>query len=139
MPAKSSRIDIVFNEKVADLGIKPNTVVTLLIEQVDGHSILINGVNYKESGQDFISFPEEANFDKAREAYESLIIDILSGDRVHFTLWDELRSTWKYIDTIRERWDSQTPDFPNYFSGSMGPDAAEMLLERDGNSWVWDD
>lgn len=138
MPAKSSRIDIVFNEKVADLGIKANTVVTLLIEPEDGNSILINGINYKESGQDFIKFPEEEEFDSAREAYESLIIDILSGNRVHFTLWDELRSTWKYIDTIRERWDSQTPEFPNYISGTMGPDAAEMLLERDGNSWIWD-
>ena len=138
MPGKSSRVDIVFNEKVDALGIRPNTVVTLLIERVDGQSILINGINYKESGQDFIKFPEEAEFDNAREAYESLIIDILSGNRVHFTLWDELRSTWKYIDSIRERWDSQTPDFPNYLSGTMGPDSAEMLLERDGNSWIWD-
>lgn len=138
MPGKSSRIDIVFNDKVEALGIRPNTVVTLLIERVNGQSILINGINYKDSGQDFIKFPEEAEFDKAREAYESLIIDILSGNRVHFTLWDELRSTWKYIDTIRERWDSQEADFPNYLSGTMGPDAAEMLLERDGNSWIWD-
>ena len=139
MPKKSSRIDIVLNDQVKELGIRPNSVVTLLIERENGHSILINGVNYKEAGQDFIKFPEEAEFDKAREAYESLIIDILSGNRVHFTLWDELRSTWKYIDTIRQRWDSQTPEFPNYLSGSMGPDASEMLLERDGNSWVWDD
>lgn len=139
MPDKTSRIDIVFNEKVDELGIKPNTVVTLLIERKNGHSILINGIDYKESAQDFIKFPEEKEFDNAREAYESLIIDILSGDRVHFTLWDELRSTWKYIDTIEERWASQTPEFPNYVSGTMGPDSAEMLLERDGNSWVWDD
>ncbi|MQS76550.1 glucose-6-phosphate dehydrogenase [Companilactobacillus halodurans] len=138
LPDKQSRVDIVFNDKVADLGIRANTVVTLLIEQIDGQSILINGINYKDSGQDFIKFPEEAEFNHAREAYESLIIDILSGNRVHFTLWDELRSTWKYIDTIRERWDSQTPEFPNYISGTMGPDAAEMLLERDGNTWIWD-
>lgn len=138
MPDKSSRIDIVLNDKVKELGIRPNSVVTLLIEKEDGNSILINGLNYKDAGQDFIEFPEEAEFDNASEAYESLIIDILSGNRVHFTLWDELRSTWKYIDTIRERWDSQTPEFPNYISGTMGPDAAEMLLERDGNSWIWD-
>ena len=41
MPGKSSRIDIVFNEKVAELGIKANTVVTLLIERVNGQSIQI--------------------------------------------------------------------------------------------------
>ncbi|CAJ1194502.1 glucose-6-phosphate 1-dehydrogenase [Companilactobacillus crustorum] len=139
MPDKSSRIDIVFNDNVTDLGIKANTVVTLLIERTNDHSILINGIDYKESAQDFIKFPEEKDFVGAREAYESLIIDILSGNRVNFTLWDELRSTWTYIDAIRERWDSQTPDFPNYVSGTMGPDAAEMLLERNGDSWVWDD
>ncbi|CAJ1181789.1 Glucose-6-phosphate 1-dehydrogenase [Companilactobacillus paralimentarius] len=138
MPDKSSRIDIVFNEKVEELGIRPNTVVTLLIEKVDGQSILINGIDYKDSKQDLIKLPAEEKTDSAREAYESLIIDILAGNRIHFTLWDELRSTWKYIDAIRQRWDSQTPDFPNYVSGSMGPDSAEMLLERDGNSWIWD-
>ncbi|WP_338216984.1 glucose-6-phosphate dehydrogenase [Companilactobacillus muriivasis] len=138
MPAKSSRIDIVFNEKVEELGIRPNTVVTLLIEKVNGQRVLINGIDYADSKQDFIKLPDENKTDKAREAYESLIIDILAGNRIHFTLWDELRSTWKYIDAIRQRWDSQTADFPNYVSGTMGPDAAEMLLERDGNSWIWD-
>ncbi|WP_338233173.1 glucose-6-phosphate dehydrogenase [Companilactobacillus muriivasis] len=138
MPAKSSRIDIVFNEKVEELGIRPNTVVTLLIEKVNGQRVLINGIDYADSKQDFIKLPDENKTDKAREAYESLIIDILAGNRIHFTLWDELRSTWKYIDAIRQRWDSQTADFPNYVSGTMGPDATEMLLERDGNSWIWD-
>ncbi|MFC6175722.1 glucose-6-phosphate dehydrogenase [Companilactobacillus huachuanensis] len=138
MPAKSSRIDIVFNEKVDEFGIRPNTVVTLLIEEVNGHRVLINGIDYRDSKQDFIKLPDTTKTDKAREAYESLIIDILAGNRIHFTLWDELRSTWKYIDAIRQRWDSQTADFPNYISGTMGPDAAEMLLERDGNSWIWD-
>lgn len=140
MPAKSSRIDIVFNDKVKDLGIKPNTTVSFLIEPEDGHSILINGIDYLEANQDFLKFPEDKTyFDNAREAYESLIIDILAGDHVHFTLWDELQSTWKYIDAVREQWDVEEPDFPNYLSGTMGPEAADTLLERDGNSWVWDD
>jgi len=138
MAGKSSRIDIVFNSKVTELGIRANTVVTLLIEKVNGESILINGINYKDSGQDFIKLPDEKEINTSREAYESLIIDILSGNRVHFTLWDELRSTWEYIDAIRQRWDSQVAEFPNYVSGTMGPDSAEMLLERDGNSWIWD-
>ncbi len=137
MPDKSSRIDIVFNDKVTDFGVRPNTVVTLLIEKVGGQSILINGIDYRELDQDFIELPTAESADNSREAYESLIIDILAGNRIHFTLWDELRSTWKYIDAIRQRWDSQTADFPNYISGSMGPDSSEMLLERDGNSWIW--
>ncbi|WP_010624806.1 glucose-6-phosphate dehydrogenase [Companilactobacillus versmoldensis] len=139
MPAKSSRIDVVFNDKVEELGIKPNTTVTFLIEPENGSSILVNGIDYQSANQDFIKFPEDSHyFDNEREAYESLMIDILDGDQIHFTLWDELQNTWKYVDVIRQQWDNETPDFPNYMSKTIGPDAASELLEKDGNTWVWD-
>ncbi|MFC6322943.1 glucose-6-phosphate dehydrogenase [Companilactobacillus baiquanensis] len=138
MPKKSSRIDIVFNEKVADLGIRPNTIVTFFIEPEEGSSILINGIDYQSVKQDLIKYPEDPEiFNDAREAYESLIIDILAGDKANFTLWEELKSTWKYIDVIREQWDKESPKFPNYLSNTMGPDTADTLLEKDGNSWIW--
>lgn len=138
MPKKSSRIDIVFNEKVADLGIRANTIVTLFIEPDEGSSILINGIDYREVKQNLIKYPEDPEiFDNAREAYESLIIDILAGDKANFTLWEELKSTWKYIDVIRKQWDEESPKFPNYLSNTMGPDTADTLLEKDGNSWIW--
>ncbi|MFD1419015.1 glucose-6-phosphate dehydrogenase [Companilactobacillus keshanensis] len=138
MPKKSSRIDIVFNEKVEDFGIRPNTIVTLFIEPDEGSSILINGIDYQDVKQDLIKYPEDPEiFNGAREAYESLFIDILAGDKANFTLWEELKSTWKYIDVIREQWDAKTPEFPNYLSNTMGPDTADTLLEKDGNSWIW--
>ncbi|MFD1472467.1 glucose-6-phosphate dehydrogenase [Companilactobacillus mishanensis] len=140
MPAKSSRIDIVYNDAAEEIGIRPNTTVTILIEPEDGSYILVNGIDYLESNQDIIKFPEKEDyFDHAREAYESLMIDILDGNQIHFTMWDELQNAWKYVDIIRQKWDSETPDFPNYESNTMGPDAASELLEKDGNSWVWAD
>ncbi|AKP66924.1 glucose-6-phosphate dehydrogenase [Companilactobacillus ginsenosidimutans] len=140
MPAKSSRIDIVYNDSATELGLNPNTTVTFLIEPENGSSILVNGIDYQESNQSLIKFPEKPNyFDHEREAYESLMIDILDGNKIHFTLWDELQNAWKYVDVIRNQWDNETPDFPNYMSNTMGPDAASELLERDGNSWTWDD
>lgn len=140
MPAKSSRIDIVLNDKVSEFGINPNTIITFLIEPENGSSILVNGVDYQQANQEFIKFPEDADyFSQEREAYENLMIDILDGNQIHFTLWDELQNAWKYIDVIRNQWDNETPNFPNYMSNTMGPDSASELLERDGNSWVWDD
>ncbi|WP_129045292.1 glucose-6-phosphate dehydrogenase [Companilactobacillus metriopterae] len=135
---KSSRIDIVFNDKVTEFGIDANTVVTLYIEPSEGSNIQVNGKDYLEGDQNLIKFPEQADyFDNAREAYESLIIDILSGNKVNFTFWNELQSTWKYIDVIRQKWDSEEPDFPNYLSMTRGPALSDLLLAQDNNKWVW--
>jgi len=46
MPAKSSRIDIVFNDKVSEFGVNPNTTVSLLIEPEEGHSNKIRWLLY---------------------------------------------------------------------------------------------
>lgn len=72
------------------------------------------------------------------DAYENLLFDCLKGDATNFTHWEELKSTWKYVDAIQEEWDQVTPDFPNYKSGTNGPLKSELLLSRDGFHW-WDD
>ena len=42
------------------------------------------------------------------------------------------------MDAIRHTWDKETPDFPNYPAGTMGPKAAFELVEKDGFNWVWE-
>ncbi|MEK3890823.1 hypothetical protein MHB53_26165 [Bacillus sp. FSL K6-3431] len=32
-------------------------------------------------------------------------------------------------------WENKKAEFPNYPAGSMGPDAADQLLEKDGFFW----
>lgn len=41
------------------------------------------------------------------------------------------------MDVVREAWDEEEPAFPNYASGSMGPEAAMQLLADDGRKWVF--
>ncbi|WP_217586452.1 glucose-6-phosphate dehydrogenase [Lentibacillus saliphilus] len=69
------------------------------------------------------------------EAYEKLLYDCMLGDATNFTHWDEVALSWAFIDSISQAWKNQTVDFPNYSAGSMGPDAAERLLEEDGFHW----
>lgn len=69
------------------------------------------------------------------EAYEKLILDSLRGDATYFSHWDEVSASWNLIDHVVEQWDKETPDFPNYASGSTGPKAADELLARDGFKW----
>ncbi len=41
------------------------------------------------------------------------------------------------VDVIRQVWDHEEPNFPNYQPGSMGPKEADELLARDGRQWVY--
>jgi glucose-6-phosphate 1-dehydrogenase len=36
------------------------------------------------------------------------------------------------VQPVLDSWASENADFPNYVSGSDGPDAAEELIARDG-------
>lgn len=72
------------------------------------------------------------------DAYENLLFDCLNGDATNFTHWEELKSTWKFVDAIQEEWNQNEPEFPNYESGSNGPLDSDLLLSRDGFKW-WDD
>ncbi|MFV0559634.1 MAG: glucose-6-phosphate dehydrogenase, partial [Enterococcus sp.] len=60
-----------------------------------------------------------------------------NGERTNFTHWDEVAQSWHIVDVIRKFWDNEAPDFPNYKAGTMGPQAAFDLLEKDGFEWIW--
>lgn len=70
------------------------------------------------------------------EAYERLICDCMSGDATLFARSDEVLASWKLLTPLLEHWQSQThTDFPNYASGTWGPEAADDLLARDNRHW----
>jgi glucose-6-phosphate 1-dehydrogenase len=70
------------------------------------------------------------------DAYETLILDALLGDASLFTRADEVEAAWSVVTPIINAWaEMPLPDFPNYASGSWGPEAADELLQRDGRRW----
>ncbi len=71
------------------------------------------------------------------EAYETLLWDILRGDATQFMRADQVEAAWSIVTPILQVWEAVAPvDFPNYYAGSWGPEAASILLARDGRSWV---
>jgi glucose-6-phosphate 1-dehydrogenase len=69
-------------------------------------------------------------------AYERLIADAMRGDATLFTRWDAVEAAWQAVTPIAERWnESRVVDFPNYLSGSQGPQSADALLVADGREW----
>lgn len=70
------------------------------------------------------------------EAYERLILDCMSGDNTLFARADEVLASWKLFTPVLKYWQENKPEnFPNYASGTWGPEAADKLLARDGRKW----
>ena len=71
------------------------------------------------------------------EAYETLLHDVMSGDATLFMRSDEVEAAWSVVKPVMDLWEENPPtDFPNYQSGSWGPEAAERLIAADGYHWV---
>jgi glucose-6-phosphate 1-dehydrogenase len=62
-------------------------------------------------------------------AYERLIGDALRGDQTLFTRWDAVERAWEIVMPVLDVWQN-TKDFtfPNYASGSQGPESAFKLF-----------
>ncbi len=67
------------------------------------------------------------------DAYETLILDVIEGDPTLFMRADEVEAQWQVVAPLLAASDAAEP-LP-YPAGSMGPEAAHTLLERDGRHW----
>lgn len=83
-----------------------------------------------------MDFCQNCNFENnSPEAYERLISDVIKGDSTLFTRWDEVHHSWKYVDNILKQWRETDINYPNYASGTWGPEEANELLARNGHKW----
>jgi glucose-6-phosphate 1-dehydrogenase len=79
----------------------------------------------------------EAFKSATREAYETLLLDVMLGDAMLFMRADQSEAAWSVIAPIIDVWGTaRSTDFPNYQAGSWGPEEANILIAQDGNTWV---
>src|SRR5581483_5814346 len=94
-----------------------------------GLNLRLNSVDMTFNYDDSFKVPQP-------EAYETLLLDVIQGDATLFMRADQVEAAWSVVSPILETWEAEPPaDFPNYTSGSWGPESATALLARDGRSW----
>lgn len=71
-----------------------------------------------------------------RSAYQRLILDVVDGNSSLFIHRDEVEHAWAWVNPILDCWASADSAPSSYASGSWGPLEAELMIERDGRSWV---
>jgi glucose-6-phosphate 1-dehydrogenase len=58
------------------------------------------------------------------------------GDQTRFLRADMVEHAWRVVQPVLDAWAAEKAAFPNYGSGSSGPQAADELLAADGGrSW----
>lgn len=79
---------------------------------------------------------ETASEQSTPEAYETLLLDAMLGDQTLYMRGDQVEAAWELLMPVLHLWESKMSlDFPNYNSGSWGPELAEALIAQDGFHW----
>lgn len=68
-------------------------------------------------------------------AYETLLVDAMSGDATLYTRQDMVDASWQAVQPILDNWANRDFDFPNYEAGSWGPRESDEMLARNGDEW----
>ena len=119
----------------------PPNIMTLRIQPDEGLSVTFSakrpGPEIKIDGV-AMNFSYRDYFDPLMAVgYETLIYDCLLGDASLFQRADTVEAAWCPLQGLIEAWASgPAPDFPNYASGSEGPEEASRLIARDGRAWL---
>jgi glucose-6-phosphate 1-dehydrogenase len=114
------------------LRIQPNEGITMKIgAKVPGPSLDVRSVNMDFSyGTSFAT--------DLPDAYERLLLDVMTGDPTLFPRWDSVEEAWQIVQPILDRWaETSPPELPNYEAGEWGPKEADELIARHSPSRRW--
>src|SRR5215217_1037360 len=145
LPKRATEIAIQFKEVphrlFKDSSSEPDPNLLAIRIQPDEGIMLRFGAKVPGLGIDVRSVTMDFTYGSAfsvdsPDAYETLILDALLGDQSLFTRADEVEAAWSIVSPMHEAWlDSPAPEFPNYASGTWGPERADELVREDGRRW----
>ncbi len=73
--------------------------------------------------------------DVSKEAYEELLLDVITGDRSLFLRYDEVEYAWQVVDPVLRVWAMERDYISTYPAGSWGPRESRRLFEREDQRW----
>lgn len=73
--------------------------------------------------------------EKSLEAYETLLLDVIQGDRTLFIRFDEVEWAWRVVDPILRHWAATNEFIHTYPAGSWGPEESSRLFDSEDQQW----
>ena len=145
LPKRSTEIAIQYNSAPlslfpsdGDLPKRPNLLI-LRIQPEEGISLRFvskhpgSGMRVRPVSMDF---KYGASFGgRSPSAYETLLVDALTGDATLYTRQDMVEASWRVVEPILHAWQSPNFRIPPYEPGTWGPAEADQMLARQGRQW----
>ena len=79
---------------------------------------------------------DEAFGAASREAYETLLQEVIEGSTTLFMRTDQVQAAWDIVEPVLQAWrEHPATGFPNYAACTWGPAGSDLLLARDGRAW----
>jgi glucose-6-phosphate 1-dehydrogenase len=141
MARRLTEITVVFHRPPVSLfptiddpkAIDPNELA-ITIQPDEGFEL---GFEVKAPGQEIdlatqrLRFRYAEAFSPLADAYETLLLEILTGDQTLFVRADEVEAAWRLYTPVLEK----PPRIEFYPAGTWGPPSANQLLAKDGHRW----
>ena len=89
-----------------------------------------------QAKMDFVQSSSFASRINTPEAYERLIIACIQGNRSWFSQWDQIETSWEFVEHMKDLYSWEKLPVFTYDAGTAGPKEADKLLERYGHKWV---
>jgi glucose-6-phosphate 1-dehydrogenase len=141
LPRRLSQIAVVFRKPPVRLfesmhceEVHPN-VLLITIQPDEGFSL---GFDVKVPGEGYVlrkqhlHFRYDESFGRLPEAYETLLLDVITGDQTLFVHADETEKSWEIYTPLLER---RVP-VKQYPAGTWGPESADELLHLDESDYM---
>jgi len=76
-----------------------------------------------------------APIDARIDAYGTLLLDVIRGDRTLFLRFDEVEWSWRVVDPILRHFMQEREYIHTYEAGSWGPPEADRLFDDEDTRW----
>lgn len=73
--------------------------------------------------------------EKPLDAYETLLLDVMHGDRTLFIRFDEVEWAWRVVDPILKSWSNDQDFIHTYPAGSWGLADSSRLFDAEDQAW----
>jgi glucose-6-phosphate 1-dehydrogenase len=144
LKAKHSEIVVQFQDVPHSIfpeqkfNVKPN-MLRIRLQPDEGVQLSIMAKEPGPGGFDLRPVALDLSFaDSVRypDAYERLLMEVLRGNPALFMRRDEVEAAWRWVDGVIDSWETSKQKVESYVSGTWGPSASALLLDRDGRSWI---